>query len=427
MDPSRSNPSIFFMASIAALGGLLFGYDTGVISGALSFISAEFHLSILQQEMTVSSIVVGACLGALLSGWFADKGGRRQMLMRSAIAFILGTLLTVTTPTLSQLLLGRFILGLAIGITSYTAPLFIAELSPTSIRGTLVLINAITISGGEALSFWVDYLFAPIAAWRWMLAIGLIPAILLFLGMYQLKDKEQPSRNTPLLHLTALKTIFSKQCRPILRAAVMLGIFQQFFGINVVMYYGPTLFKSIGYFSSSSQLLSTFFMGLVNTVFSVICFYLVERVGRRKLLLTGSAIAAICLLTIATIIPSIDGLPALKWIAAACFVCYIAGYCISVGSLFWLIIAEIFPLPVRGLGMSLAAATQWAANLVVSMTFLSLMSYLGASAVFFLYGIVCILCMVFCYLYVPETTGMPLPRSFHFGSAHNVFSSGTIK
>ena len=397
----------YLIASIAALGGLLFGFDTGVISGALSFISMEFHLSLIQQEMTVSSVVVGALLGALFSGWLADNIGRRHMLVNSAIGFIVGTFFAVTATAFLPLLLGRFIIGLAIGITSYTAPLFIAELSPARIRGTLVLINAITISGGEALSFLIDYLLAPFAAWRWMFAVGFIPAILFFLGLLFCTR----SHTNVLAHssLSAWKALFSKPYRPILWTGVMLGIFQQFFGINVVMYYGPTIFKSIGYYDTSTQLLATFFMGIVNTLFSVICFYLVDRVGRRRLLLTGSAIAAICLLTIAFIIPNLDDFSALRWIAAICFVGYIAGYCISVGSLFWLIIAEIFPSHIRGLGMSLAAAIQWAANLVVSMTFLSLVSYFGASVVFLLYGMVCILCMVFCYFHIPEKNGVPLP------------------
>lgn len=402
---------MYLTATIAALGGLLFGYDTGVISGALSFISKEFHLNTAQQEMTVSSVVIGALFGALLSGWFADKIGRRRMLLNAAALFVTGTLLTVITSTFLQLLLGRIMIGLAIGITSYTAPLFIAELSPHFMRGTLVLINAITISGGEALSFLIDYFLEPFAAWRLMFALGLIPAIIFFFGMLKISEpKRLPSKIIP----HEWRVIFSKACRPILRMGIMLGIFQQFFGINAVMYYGPTIFNSIGYLNFNSQLLATFVMGVVNTVFSVICFYFIERVGRRLLLLSGSALAAICLFTIAAIIPNINEDPSLKWLAGVCFVFYIAGYCISVGSLFWLIIAEIFPANVRGLGMSLAASVQWAANLVVSMTFLSLVSYLGASHVFLLYGMVCLLCLVYCYLYVPETTGAPLPKRMMF-------------
>ncbi len=143
------------------------------------------------------------------------------------------------------------------------------------------------------------------------------------------------------------------------------------------------------------KMFATFIMGVVNTLFSIICFWVVDRVGRRKLLLTGSAVAAICLVTIATILPHINNYPSLRLIAVLCLITYIAGYCISVGSLFWLIIAEIFPLHVRGVGMSLAAAVQWGANLLVSMTFLSLIHFFGASQVFLIYGLVCVACFIF--------------------------------
>ena len=416
---------------IAALGGILFGYDTGVISGALSFINIDFQFSTFGQEMIVSSVVIGALVGAVGSGWFTDRFGRRFMLIVSAIEFMVGTTLAFTSTSIEQLFIGRLIVGFAIGITSYTTPLFISEISPALIRGTLVLVNAITISGGEALSFLVDYLLAPFEAWRWMFAIGIIPAILLFLGMLSIPEtprwlllnegrekvislkgslEGQPisSKHNQMPQSKSWSFLFSNDVRPIIWIAVCLGLFQQFFGINTIMYYGPTIFKSIGYFNLSSQLAATLMMGLVNTLFSIICFYLVDRIGRRKLLLTGSAISAICLLTIATIIPSIANYPSLQIIAVICLVFYIAGYCISVGSLFWLIIAEIFPLHVRSLGMSVAASVQWAANFLVSMTFLSLVNCLGASHVFLLYGMVCIACFVFCYYKIPEMTGIPL-------------------
>lgn len=432
------NAHNYFVAIIAAMGGLLFGYDTGVIAGVLSFIRDEFHLSTIQQELTVSSVVLGALIGAIFSGWFTDRFGRRFMLIMASLGFITGTILLVSAQSFTHLVIGRLIVGIAVGISSYTVPLFISEMSPASIRGTLVLINAITITGGEALAFLVDYLLTPFHAWRWMFAIGLVPAGLLLAGMLKLQETprwfilngqfanatnalkkipfskqieselQYPQDAATLPKTKAWATLFSKDIRPVLWIGMILGIFQQFFGINTVMYYGPTIFESIGFASTSSQMFATFVMGVVNTLFSIICFWVVDRVGRRKLLLTGSAVAAICLVTIAIVLPHINNYPLLRMVAVLCLITYIAGYCVSVGSLFWLIIAEIFPLRVRGVGMSLAAAVQWGANLLVSMTFLSLINFFGASQVFMIYGFVCVLCFLFCYYKIPETRGLIL-------------------
>jgi MFS family permease len=174
------------------------------------------------------------------------------------------------------------------------------------------------------------------------------------------------------------------------------------------MYYGPTLFKSMGYFSVSSQLAATFFLGVTNTLCSVLCLYLVDRIGRRILLITGSGIAALCLFMIAALMPMIETNPELQPMTFLCFIVYIASYCMSVGSLFWLIIAEIFPLPIRGVGMGFSAAVQWAANLLVSMTFLHVTQSFGTPCILVGYGIICVLCSLFCYYKIPETKGIPL-------------------
>lgn len=413
----------FCVAFIAALGGLLFGYDSGVISGVLPLIKREFSLSIINQEVIVSSIIIGALLGSLFSGWLVDKFGRRKMLIVAACGFIMGTTFTIITTTIAEIIVGRFIVGCAIGITSYTTPLFIAEHAPTTTRGTLVLVNAVTISGGEALAFLVNYLLTPYLAWRWMFALGMLPALLFLLGMLFLSETA-PWLSRKNKDALPWKLLFSKAIRPILWISLCLGCFQQFFGINTVMYYGPTLFQTIGYLDSSSQLLITLIMGLVNTLFSIVCFYYIDKVGRRFLLLNGSLVAGICLFLIAAIIPEIHEHPLLQPIAIMCFIFYIAGYCVSVGSLFWLLIAEIFPLSVRGLGMGLSAAVQWGANFCVSMSFLSLIEWLGAPLVFMLYGSVCGICFIFCYHKIPETSQIPLANMTSY--LKNMRAKGTL-
>lgn len=418
----------YFVALIAALGGLLFGYDSGVISGAMPLIKSEFSISTVIQEMVVSSIIIGALLGSLLSGWSVDKLGRRKMLIISASGFILGSLLTVIGTEIPEIIIGRFIVGLAIGVTSYTTPLFIAEHSPTTSRGTLVLINAVTISGGEACAFLINYLLTPYNAWRWMFGIGIIPAVFFLFGMlFIAESKTWLTQKNIEKNQTPWKLLFSKKIRPILWVGLSLGCFQQFFGINTVMYYGPSLFKAVGFMNNASQLIMTLIMGIVNTLFSIICFYYIDKVGRRFLLLNGSALAGLCLFIIAAIIPMIGEYPNLKIFAGICFILYIAGYCVSVGSLFWLIIAEIFPIPVRGIGMSIATAVQWGANFCISMTFLSLIQYFGASLVFMLYGSICIICFCFCYYKIPETSQIPLANvSNQFKNNSRDHKQGTI-
>jgi len=386
--------------------------------------------------MVVSSVVLGALIGAALSGRLADHFGRRRMLMAAALAFIFSTLIATFASQVAELILGRFIIGFAIGVCSYTAPLFISEMAPAEFRGSLVLINAITITGGETIAFLVDYLLTPTHAWRWMFAIGLLPAAALFLGMILLPEtprwmvskglvdqaRATLMRIRPSLSVApelsaiqqsfSLKSahwlqLFSKKIRPVLWIGIILGIFQQFFGINTVMYYGPTIFQALGFKSISTQMLGTLGMGVVNMLLSAVCMLLVDKLGRRNLLLCGSAIAGISLWTVGTCIQHI-GHPVSQWLALFCMVTYIAGYCISVGSLFWLMIAEIFPLSIRGLGMSLATAVQWGANFLVSMTFLNIIEGIGATQTFWLYSTICFLCVLYCYCWVPETKGVPL-------------------
>lgn len=438
---SNSNPNsfVFLIATIGALGGLLFGFDTGVISGALVFINKAFKPSTFLQEIIVSSVVFGAFFGAIFSGRLADIFGRRKMLLTAAVAFIIGTLLSVFATQVFILILGRFIIGIAIGISSYTTPLFISEMAPTHYRGAMVLLNAITITGGEAIAFLIDYFLTPSSAWREMFAAGLIPAILLFMGMLFLPDtprwlllkgateraqkillrirtqqqaaiEMQKIRQNILPQQNKWRYLFSKKIRPVLIIGLGLGIFQQFFGINTVMYYGPTIFHAVGFQNTQTQILVTFGMGVVNTIMSVVAVLIIDYVGRRKLLLIGSAVAAISLGIVGYTFNQLNHSQNLQWLAVICMIIYIAGYCISVGSLFWLMISEIYPLNIRGLAMSVATAVQWAANFVVSMTFLSILNFIGPKDTFWLYAIMCLFCFAFVYYLVPETKGVSLEQ-----------------
>jgi sugar porter (SP) family MFS transporter len=436
--PRPFNPYfVYFIATIGALGGILFGFDTGIIAGALLFIDKTFPLSTLLKEVIASSVILGAFTSSLCSGRLADRFGRRGMLMLAAVAFIMGSLLTTFAYNIACIIAGRIIIGLAIGVSSYTVPLFISEMAPAKHRGALVLLNAIMITGGQAAAFLVAYYFSSQGEWRYMFAGGLIPAILLFIGMLfapssprwlVLKGATDKARATlqrirPATHveteLTEIKEsfsldkphwklLFSKQMRPVLIIGLGLGILQQAVGINTVMYYGPTIFQHAGFQSQSAQILATFGMGLVNTIMSIVGVFIVDKIGRRKLLLTGTAIAGLSLLFVGMNFYSHAHALWLRWVSLVGLVCYIAGYCISVGSLFWLIISEIYPLNIRSQAMSFVTAAQWGANFIVTMTFLSIIQAIGPAYTLWLYAGMCIVCFLFTYNMVPETSGVSL-------------------
>lgn len=438
MEFNTQRNTLLFVVSIGTLAGFLFGFHMGVISGALIFINQIFKPDLLSQEILVSSLLLGALIGCLLSGCLADYFGRRRLLSGTAIIFILGTSILVVAPNVTSLIIGRLIIGIAVGISSYITPLFIAEMAPSEKRGGLVLLNAIAITGGETLSFLIDYLLAPINAWRIMFAAGLIPAILLFVGMLFLPETprwlvlkgsiskarlvlakirephvvdfelEQIKKNI-VLKSSNWKELLSKKNRSILFIGIGLGIFQQFFGINTVMYYGPIIFKATGFHDTEAQILATMGMGIVNTIVSGIAVVIVDRIGRRILLLSGCILAAVSLGVVGLTFHCTTS-PSWEWLTIISLLTYVIGYCISVGSLFWLIIAEIFPLSVRGLGMSISATIQWSANFLVSITFLSLISAIGFANTFWLYGIMCLLCFLFVYYFVPETKGILLEK-----------------
>lgn len=429
---------VYIVAMIGALGGLLFGYDTGIIAGAMIFVDQTFKIGTTTQELIVSSVVLGALFGAIGSGRLADQYGRRTMLIVAANLFIIGTVLSCSIDDIRWLIVGRLIIGIAIGISSYTTPLFLSEMAPTKLRGRIVLLNAITITGGEALAFIIDYFLAPTHSWKLMFATGLVPAFLLLIGMLFLpetprwlilkgyvnkahrilsmirpaekvnKELEEIS-SSHFIKTKNWKKLFSKKIRPVLIIAVALGIFQQFFGINTVMYYGPSIFKAAGFHGAQAQILATFGMGIVNTIMSAIAVIFIDRVGRRRFLLIGSMVAAVSLGIVGWTFTNHSS-ELSRWISLAAMVTYIAGYCISVGSLFWLLIAEIFPLSVRGVGMSIATAIQWGANFVVSMTFLTILMHAGPSNTFWLYGSMCLLCFAFVHYFVPETKGVSLEQ-----------------
>jgi len=435
----QPNRFIYLVTVIAALGGFLFGYDTGIISGALMFVRQTFPVSTVVAEIIVSSVVFGALFGAIISGRLADNYGRRRMLIVASIMFIVGTLIASLAPEVSWLIFGRFILGLAIGVSSYTTPLFISEIAPLERRGRLVLLNAIMITSGETIAFIVDYALVPTHSWRLMFITGLIPAVLLLIGMWYMPatprwmmlkgmvDKARVNlakirgrrnvdheikaiQRTLELEQGSWRDLINKRLISVLVIGLGLGVLQQFVGINTVMYYGPTIFREAGFHSASAQVFATFIMGVVNVLFSLVALLLVDRIGRRKLLIYGLTLAAVSLALLGYNLHHETSSTLSHWLTLVLLITYIAGYCVSLGSLFWLIIAEIYPLNIRGVAMSFVAAIQWGANFIVAATFLSIIHLLGMASTFWLYGVMCIIALAFCYFLVPETKGISLEQ-----------------
>lgn len=438
MEKSSIKLFIVIAASIAALGGFLFGFDTGVISGAILFIAKEFHLSAFTNGLVVSAALFGALLGAISSGRVTDYLGRRRLLLILGFIFIFGTLLTALASTVFWLIIGRVIVGFAIGISSFTVPLYIAELAPAQYRGALVSLNQLALTIGILISYFVDVFFAREAAWRWMFVLGVIPAIALLIGMIflpesprwlMLKGFTEKARHvlqrirtgSVEAEIAGIQTLLREEkgdwhmlLRPWLRPALIIGFgmafLQQATGINTIIYYAPTVLEIAGFHHAVGAILATAGVGLVNVLFTAIALPLLDSMGRRPLTLVGLAGMAIGLGALSFSFHAAATSTWLKWLALASMILYIACFAFSLGVVVWLFISEIFPLRIRGLATSLAIAATWGINMIVALTFLTLINKFGASGTFLIYCLVCIAGWLFVYFMVPETKNISLEK-----------------
>jgi sugar porter (SP) family MFS transporter len=429
----------FLVVAVASLGGLLFGFDTGVISGALLFIKSDFALTPTMQGIVTSMVLVGAVGGAAAGGPLTDRFGRRPVIIAMAVLFTVGSLLSAAAPSVAILLLARLLLGIAIGTASMLTPLYLSEMAPAEKRGAVVSLNQFCITLGILASYLVDFAFADAPGnWRWMLGIGAIPGLMLGVGMAALPESprwlagqgrfDQAARVLRALRgrhevedeLVGLRRdISAEQGESSLRAlltaprarvplivGIGLAVFQQITGINTVIYYAPSIFKEAGFQSNSAAILATVGIGVVNVLMTVVALLLLDQAGRRKLLLTGLAIMTICLVAIA--IAFAVGTQTLGGITAVALAAYVGGFAIGLGPIFWLIIAEIFPLAYRGRGMSLASMANWGSNLVVALVFLDLIRLLTPAGAFGLFAFLTLLAIGFAWRFVPETRGRSL-------------------
>lgn len=436
----KTNYYIGIAATIAALAGLLLGFDTGIISGALLFIQKDFPITTLMKEFIVSSVLVGAMAGTVSCGRLTDLFGRRCIMLVIAGLFMFGTLIATLAPGVNTILIGRLFIGFAIGIGSYAAPLYIAEISPYDLRGTLVTLYQLAITIGILLSYLINYAFTNIdGSWRWMFGIGLAPATLLTIGMFFLPESprwlamtNQPEAAIATLkhlrqsddvhqelhdiqHSLAIKhahfaDVFKPWIRPVLFLGAMLGLIQQVTGINTIIYYAPSIFALTGFHDTSSTILATVGIGVVNVLATFIAVRFLDTIGRRPLLLTGLIGMGLSLFVLSLSFSLSASSAWLMWAAMACTFMYIICFAFSLGAILWVIVSEIFPLEIRATAMGIAMFCCFFWNFVVSSTFLTLLDAMGPAATFMMYAVLCFASLIFCYYKVPETKGVSLEQ-----------------
>lgn len=435
----NKNYYVSIASLFSALGGLLFGYDTGVISGAILFIRKDFSLNDNEIELVISAVLLGCVLGSPLAGALADKFGRRKLLLFAAALFTVASLLTALAPSALWLGIGRVFIGFAIGFSSIITPLYIAEIAPPSIRGRLVTLNQLAITVGIVVSYLVGYLYSSSGNWSMMLGLAAVPSIIFGVGMWYLPESPRwlynhGKKEEALIILTKVhgektakeeiqeiemsieesKTKKPWQMTPWLKRALMIGIclavFQQLTGINTVIYYAPMIFEFAGYNTPSVAILATGIIGIVNVLATIVSLWLIDKVGRRKLLLTGLFGMILSLLSLGFSFHYMEMTSHLGWLTLISLMVYVASFAISLGPVFWLLVSEIYPTSIRGKAMSIATFFNWASNLLVALTFLTLINYLGRPGTFWFYAAIGVVAWVFSYFLVPETKNKTLEQ-----------------
>ena len=437
---------VFLITIVAALGGLLFGYDTGVINGAIGPLKAYFNLDEVREGWAMGCALLGCALGAAGAGAISDRFGRKKVLILSAVLFFVSAIGTAVPTTLTMFILFRIFAGLGIGAASISSPLYIAEITPARIRGRMVSINQFAIVSGISIVFFVNYFIALQGdelwnqnhGWRWMFASGALPALVLLVLLFLVPESprwltkqgredealgiltrvngsdrartELAEIKDTLRHETgSLGQLFQPGMKMVLVIGIVLAILQQVTGINVFLYFGTEIFKKMGS-GTNAALLQTVVVGAVNLSFTVIAIWTVDRLGRKPLMMIGSTGMGICLLAMGLgAYVQTTGLWMLLFILG-----YIACFALSVGPVTWVILSEIFPTRIRGRAMAVATVCLWIANYIVSQTFPMmdanpwLLQTFHRGFPFWLYGAFCIVLLVCVRALVPETKGKTL-------------------
>jgi SP family sugar:H+ symporter-like MFS transporter len=443
MEPFKaSGRRIFFFG---ALGGLLFGYDTGVISGAILFITEDFALSPFMQGAVVAALLLGAMVGAAAAGGLSDRMGRRRLIIVAAVTFTVGALAAAAAPGAGALVAARFVLGLAVGSAALVVPLYLSEIAPTKIRGAIASLNQLMIVVGILAAFIVNAILASSGDWRLMLGLAAIPSLILLVGMFFMPETprflvrtgeedeardvleevrpdderaDHPERKIEEIREVdereeggGLELLKAKWVRPALVVAIGLAVLQQLIGINTIIYYAPTTLTSVGY-GPESAIYANLVIGTLNVAATIVAIRIVDRVGRKPMLLAGlvGMVTSLTVLGLSSELlakPTSAGDPAAV-ITLLCLAGFIVSFAATWGPVVWVMLPEVLPLSVRGTAMGVAVCLHWGANFLVSQTFPVMLDSWGAGPVFLGYAGIGVLAFLFVRAVVPETKGRSL-------------------
>jgi SP family galactose:H+ symporter-like MFS transporter len=437
---TRAKATAVFTCILAALAGLMFGLDIGVISGAEQFIQKEFVVSDRTIGWIVSIMMAGAALGALGAGWLSGHLGRKRSLILGAVLFVAGSVLCGIAWSPAVLIVGRFILGLAIGIASFTAPLYLAEIAPESIRGAMISLYQLMITIGILAAYLSDLGFSYTGNWRWMLGVIAIPGALFLIGVSVLPDSprwlmmrgRRPEAESVLHKLRGNVDAIAREIADIeeqlkipqrgvhmffqnanfrrsVGLGVLLQVMQQLTGMNVVMYYAPRIFQGMGY-ATAAQMWFTVLVGLVNVLATFIAIGLVDRLGRKPILYIGFVVMTLGLGVVGTMMHLGIDTHGEQLFTVAMLLVFIVGFAMSAGPLIWTLCSEIQPLKGRDFGIGCSTFTNWAANWLVGVSFLPLLNGIGQAQTFWLYAAFNAVFIVLTFWLVPETKGVTLEQ-----------------
>ncbi|MBM7646637.1 sugar porter (SP) family MFS transporter [Scopulibacillus daqui] len=430
----KTNKGLIYF--FGALGGMLYGYDTGVISGALLFIQKDIPLTSFMQGFVVSALLIGAIVGAGLSGPLSDRWGRRRVVLVISIVYIIGSLAAAFSPNATALVISRIILGLAVGGSTALVPVYLAEMAPTHVRGSLGSLNQLMITIGILVAYIINYAFTPIEGWRWMLGLAVVPAIILLIGVAFMpesprwlikKNREKEAREVMKLtreeneieneihemleaekdQETAWSLLKARWVRPMLIVGIVLAIFQQIIGINAIIYYAPTIFNHAG-LGSSASILGTVGIGIVNVLLTLVAIAVIDKLGRKKLMLWGNVGMVISLVVIASILSFAGLSTSTAWVTVVFLGLFIVFFAATWGPAVWVILPELFPLKARGAGTGITTLFLSLGNLVVSFLFPILLGAIGIVPLFFIFAAIGVLAFIFVAIFVPETKGRSL-------------------
>lgn len=436
-------PTTVLVYIFGALGALLFGYDLGIISGSILFIDNEFNLTPFLSGLVVSSLLVAAAVGAVVSGPISQRLGRRNLIIVAALIFTLGSLGAAFAPTVGVLILSRAVLGIAVGLVSVAVPLYLSEMAPTEIRGTIGALNQFMITVGILAAYITSAALASAEAWRWMLGLAVVPSFVLLLGMLFmpetprwliLKGREREARNVLLQSRSSeeaeqeiqdikeveraegrrgLGELLAPWVRPAIIAAVGLGVLQQITGANAIIFWLPTTLTEMG-FEAAGAIYLNVFIGIVNIICTTIALLIIDRVGRKPMLLAGMAgmglsfaILGSSLMLLPDPTSPTDPAAIITVVFAAT---HVASFALTWGPVIWVAMPETLPLGIRGSAMAIAVFLHWIANFTVSQTFPSLSESLGTGTTFVGYAVVSALAFVFVWARVTETKGRSLEQ-----------------